>query len=722
MRAGPSWERITLENFRGVRTPFTYELGAPVVLVWGPNGTGKTTLIDAFLWLLQGGLPRLSARAARRGDEVIRNAYAAEREATVRATLRTVDGSFEVERRGSTDETVLRITQGDEEWAGADAERQLRRLLPSGDLSLSEMMRTSGVLQQDDLREVLHDRPDERYRQMLRLLGLERLEQFQQFVVGSLAEARASMRGLKDHVATLEHRLNTAREELETASLLQSQDDRGILDVDSLRSSIDSSRGILEIDTSDLSLEGLTQLLAELSSVQSGVTRALETLSSLPEELPRDSFPVTSEKELAQAEARVGRAERRLTLVDLARRQLEEDQDRLNSLVALVVPMLEEGAHGEHTSCPVCRTEVNTSEVVSELVSRSSSGTALVQAQRVVEDARAELASATDAVNSVRESVERSQRARRERIAGESTIRASLMALQQLTMGQRVRLVGLNLPVASDSVDSQFAALRQVEERLSGQLVEASARASSIAQAVSVASRRVAARAEALSHASNAPRIRARVESIEGELAAARIEYQRVRELERRASKLRDSVSQSTESILRERFDSVAPLMNDIYGRLDPHPTFSNLDFIVERHRARGTATARVVDEAEGISADPLIVFSAAQANIVVLSAFLALGWSSLNSSLPFVLLDDPLQSLDDVNVLGFADLLRQLRDDKQIIISTHDERFARLIERKLLIDQDSGGMIIHRFLSWSRNGPMVETRRLSGRLDRMSA
>ena len=45
----------------------------------------------------------------------------------------------------------------------------------------------------------------------------------------------------------------------------------------------------------------------------------------------------------------------------------------------------------------------------------------------------------------------------------------------------------------------------------------------------------------------------------------------------------------------------------------------------VETYRNRGTATANVVDDEEQIEANPMLVFSSAQANAVVLSAFLAL-------------------------------------------------------------------------------------------------
>lgn len=192
-----------------------------------------------------------------------------------------------------------------------------------------------------------------------------------------------------------------------------------------------------------------------------------------------------------------------------------------------------------------------------------------------------------------------------------------------------------------------------------------------------------------------------------------RREHELAREDTAVATALVDAATDGTERIFRERFEALEPLMNDIYGRLDPHPTFTRLDFHIETYNRRGTATATVTDEGEKVRGNPLLMFSSAQANIVALSAFLALGWAARDAGLPFVLMDDPLQALDDVNVLGFSDLMRQVRRQRQVILSTHEERFARVLERKLLGRNPEESLLIHRFLGWGRQGPTTETRYL---------
>lgn len=50
------------------------------------------------------------------------------------------------------------------------------------------------------------------------------------------------------------------------------------------------------------------------------------------------------------------------------------------------------------------------------------------------------------------------------------------------------------------------------------------------------------------------------------------------------------------------------------------------------------------------------------------------------------IFIDDPLDHFDDINILGFVDLIRSILEstDYQIIMSTHDEKAFRILQRKL--------------------------------------
>lgn len=57
--------------------------------------------------------------------------------------------------------------------------------------------------------------------------------------------------------------------------------------------------------------------------------------------------------------------------------------------------------------------------------------------------------------------------------------------------------------------------------------------------------------------------------------------------------------------------------------------------------------------------------------------------------ALQSIFIDDPVGHFDDINILGFADLIRSILEltDYQIIMSTHDEKVFRILQRKLSQD-----------------------------------
>lgn len=142
-----------------------------------------------------------------------------------------------------------------------------------------------------------------------------------------------------------------------------------------------------------------------------------------------------------------------------------------------------------------------------------------------------------------------------------------------------------------------------------------------------------------------------------------------------------------------------------------PHPTFDELRARQDIFYGNNQIVPEVVDRDRRLTANPLAIFSEGQVNVVALSYFLGLALNAREGALPFMVLDDPLQSMDVLSVLGFADLCRRLREHRQLIVTTHDRRFASLLERKLEPRVDGARTILHEFGGWTREGPTVSTR-----------
>nr|WP_321270247.1 AAA family ATPase [uncultured Tolumonas sp.] len=133
-------------------------------------------------------------------------------------------------------------------------------------------------------------------------------------------------------------------------------------------------------------------------------------------------------------------------------------------------------------------------------------------------------------------------------------------------------------------------------------------------------------------------------------------------------------------------------LINAIYSKIDPHPSFKTVQFVADFESSDKPGLNIVLQDEIGDIISPMLYFSAAQLNILSLSVFLANALHATDkfgTPLDVILIDDPIQSMDSINVLATIDLLRNVseRFNKQIIISTHDENLFGLLKRKIPTD-----------------------------------
>ncbi len=727
-----------IEGFRGFRDRAEFDLDASAVLITGPNGTGKTSIFDALLWILVGDVARLSGYTLRRNEEYLLNAYVrGDGLARAEVELQVADRQVTASRVGSAAGSTLSVQVGMDTYSGREAEQALEDVLVQGQLPLREVMATSGLLQQDDLRQLLQTKPDQRYRQLLRLLGLESIERFDRYTASERDAKRSAVRDTRDVLERVRNETERMSEQLETAKLQASTTEAAHdATAQGIAAVVEQHSNVLRLETQPSTPEEFSSLAASARSIAAQVERVDAGLRALP-----DTIPVSPQADLEQAAVDGAQLRAALEQARELQRQAEEAlraatvvQDALGRLAAAALPLLPE--HDETGICPVCQSTINPRQVAEDLSARAATGAAQAAAESVVRSAvedvrRVEVAIETASRN---ESQLRAQSAERRELL--TSLRRELDALESLqrqsaSSGFQVILdVGSTLEAARteerrgadmeepEPANALFAAWTASHEEVLGQLRPLSQALGNLAAAAeTVAAARTAVRTAA-ARAAALPGQQARYEEQLARLTQVQRAYDDARRAETAATALAQSVTSAATELFRERFAALEPLMNDIYARLDPHPSFTRLDFSVETYRSRGTATANVMDVDEHISANPMIVFSSAQANCVVLSAFLALGWASAERGVPFVLLDDPLQALDDVNVLGFADLARRLRRQRQLVLATHEDRFADLLERKLTGRAEGEDLIVHRFLGWSRSGPRVETRRISPRPD----
>ncbi|APF25815.1 AAA domain protein [Clostridium sporogenes] len=157
---------------------------------------------------------------------------------------------------------------------------------------------------------------------------------------------------------------------------------------------------------------------------------------------------------------------------------------------------------------------------------------------------------------------------------------------------------------------------------------------------------------------------------------------------EKQAEKLFNESKEILKEKLVEYFSQT--IISEIFQKINPHQTMKNIKYELDFNDEDNPELYIRVSELDEIknkdSYRPEWFFSSAQLNMVAFSSFFSRALQAKDLSLNTIFIDDPIGHFDDLNILGFADLLRSVLEayDCQIIIATHDEKVFNVLERKL--------------------------------------
>jgi predicted ATPase len=194
-----------------------------------------------------------------------------------------------------------------------------------------------------------------------------------------------------------------------------------------------------------------------------------------------------------------------------------------------------------------------------------------------------------------------------------------------------------------------------------------------------------------------------------GELASQQIALLKREKTSATTRLLIEQLRNARSRVAVDKLSEIEPLLQRIFARIDPHPTFRVVKFATDVIRGKGQLDAEIHDSAENKSTKaPETVFSSSQLNALAVSVFLSFNLALPNLPLQAAMLDDPIQSLDEINLLGLVDLLRRTKDRRQIVVSTHDVRFGRLLARKLRPANNAQSTSVIELRGWKRTGPDV--------------
>jgi chromosome segregation protein len=150
-----------------------------------------------------------------------------------------------------------------------------------------------------------------------------------------------------------------------------------------------------------------------------------------------------------------------------------------------------------------------------------------------------------------------------------------------------------------------------------------------------------------------------------------------------RALELAKQIDKATKvvanELLSEQFETVLPLLKELYIRLRPHSEWQEIETDIGGH-VRASLNFTVGD-----GRNPQFLFSSGQRRTAGIAFLLAIHLSRPWCKFETLLLDDPVQHIDDYRALNLAEVLSSIRKNgRQVIIAVEDSALADVLCRRL--------------------------------------
>ena len=150
---------------------------------------------------------------------------------------------------------------------------------------------------------------------------------------------------------------------------------------------------------------------------------------------------------------------------------------------------------------------------------------------------------------------------------------------------------------------------------------------------------------------------------------------------------IRNAVDTVRSAIIRREFnDRLNRVWRDLFVRLAPGEPFVPA-FRIPQSSTQKLQPKLITEHRDGGEAGgtPGAMLSAGNLNTAALTLFIALHLS-VPKELPWLILDDPVQSMDDIHIAHFAALLRTLSKEhgRQVMIAVHDRQLFEYLKLEL--------------------------------------
>jgi DNA repair protein SbcC/Rad50 len=648
---------LEISGFRGFPQRHAFDLDADAVVVVGTNGHGKTSLFNGILWALSGRIPRLP------DDARLVSMYSETGQARVELGLKNpaTGSEFTVTRSFDGNQGRVSLETPEGSYQGPAAEGRLIDLLWPDAASASDpgealasVLTRSVYLQQDLVRQFIEAASKhERFAAVSELVGAGRVTELQAALERDKKawstvtnQRQAELGPLRERLTVIESRLSelTARASEASPAIASEAWSQWWQSL--------SAHGISVVQVDPSSREAppaIDNAIKQLDALRRSTKRRLQALQIAQTEIAglanRPMPKITlfrdkvngSRQQLEDLKRVVSEEQARLAELRHVQASLQEKTEQLKTRAALALRHLDD-------RCPVCAQtyDRDTTRLRLEALARGTGGdfqatsgpdklTELLAALAAKEK---EVATAELTLRSAEQTVSEGQKAAQ-------TLTKRLTDIGVITNDNATRNTAVANEIAeADALIGQVIALQRVGESMALHLAQSSALAA-------IDDLRHQAESLRREYADREKLVAARNQT--GELAQRVIEA------------LREAAS----AVVEERVREIGPLLQSIYARIDPHPAFRLVTFLSSVFRGRGQLSTVISDPiAEKECDDPAAVLSSSQMNALAVSVFLALNIGVPKPPLSVAILDDPLQSLDDINLLAWWIYSGGLRTD----------------------------------------------------------
>lgn len=705
--------RIVARGFRGFTLERSFDCDADVVLVIGPNGTGKTSFFDAVTWALFGEIRRLRGSRDAVRDGYIESKFDDAPATSVDLYLTGAQGGALVTRSAAG---VRVITELEEVLESKSAQSWIDNVVLANRRSsegAEQMFLRTTLLGQEEMASFLRtNSPRERFDSLSSLLGVDGVREFYAYV-GRLAKSmseqvrtaevelsRVQLRveGLRVQLADQEARAEQIGEATRTklvATLKRLSGDAShlgadVVSVGAQASAIDIRDAAADLESQIRALQdqgaarlnAIQDLIAQQPAVTEAVDRADQS-ADLRSQLDQQVAVLLKEQEQTQSE------QSRLLL---ARQQL--DQGSLHAQRAneeLVAFLLSGERHIVGDVCPLCQQPIEEADLRSNIRERTKAvpGDIEETARERVKVDEAEVALA-DRLASITESMGVIS----QRIAVIEQERRAANQLQTRWLNRARRVVSTGTPPTTQTLQNAI----DEEIRRGARLAELQPKASVVARQTAT-----------LAAVDEVVETREREQSASQAASEAAARANALRRWESTIAAFGASARKAETELVEELLASQQPIIRSLYQRLRPHPVFTEIGVefnLLGDNRGEAYFMASSPWGHGNVST----IYSTAQVSAVAICVFVALNLAKPDEGLNVMMMDDPVQSMDDYNILGLVDLLRLAGGNRQLFVATHDDQIGALMRRKLRPRSQGSRTIVHRYTDFTADGPTVMT------------